>query len=225
MSQPEVQADTTAEASTDETQPTPSAESVSSETDEDVAWLRTKGIDPSSPEAIRKAAQLARNTEREFHKTRQEAKQSIQAAVTEQEQETGNVDLYANPDLVAIQREVAEERFLRKNPEAESRLDDIIATAKEFPALARDFDLNTLWEITQARDAKKIAKEAEERGRKAEREAISRASAASLPSGNATTAGNTQATLTRADIANMDADEYMRRKPEIDRLAAEGRLK
>ena len=54
-------------------QPQEPAQGQPAQADETVAWLQSKGVDLSDPEAVRKVAQMAYNSEKQMTKAAQEA--------------------------------------------------------------------------------------------------------------------------------------------------------
>lgn len=164
------------------------------EEDENAKWLRNRGIDPKDPDAIKKAAEYARETERKFHQSRQEeaaSRRSVQDAIAEDESIQEHMPDNDDSRVARLERNLAEERFYRTHPEAVGHEDEIIATAKKYPKLAADFDLGALWDLTQAQNTAQLVAEAEERGRKQAAEEQQRKSTARVPSGNASAGGKT----------------------------------
>lgn len=162
--------------------------------DDDAAWLRNKGIDPSDPDAIKKAAKLARDTEREFHASRQDKSKpnkSIQQGVSEnQDVKALDEARGADPRLEMIERTQAEILFFQRHAEiaAAERASveaEILAVAERYPRLASDFDLDTMYAIAKSERISTVERAAETRGRKAKAEEIERSSSAAIPDGNA----------------------------------------
>lgn len=178
-SQAESTTDSPAEAQETQTQTDPQGESESAPVvDEDLEWLKAKGIDPSDPQFTSKVAKSYREAERAMHETKQEAAKSLQDGLEQGEYQQ-------DPEVTQLKRDVAEMRFYRTNPEAEGREDDIIAAGKDYPELAAAFNLSALWEIAQGRSAGQALKGAKREGREEAKQEIAKASTAGTPSGNA----------------------------------------
>ncbi len=178
QSQPETPQET-AEGSTGDAQTDPQGtdESVVSETDQSgdlsLDWLaRSKGVDVNDPKAV---AEAWRKAEQEFHRGRQESKQSLQDAVTPADTDASE----------QMRRELTEMRFYMDNPEAKGREAELIAVAEDYPELGGSFNLNALWEIAKSRSAKADLEAARKEGREAAKTEIARASSATAPKGNA----------------------------------------
>lgn len=104
--------------------------------DDNLAWLQNKGIDPQSPEALAKVAEMYRNAEKAMHNKSQEKAELQQALQQPQEQLTdanGNYDPTAvlEARLQAIENERNVERFFNTNPDAkayEEKMIDMVST-------------------------------------------------------------------------------------------------
>jgi hypothetical protein len=96
-SQPEVTEP--AEAADDQTetsQDAPQEEEPASADNSTTEWLKKKGVDPSSPEAIEKVAEMARNAEKAMHEKAQKASELEKTAKITEEQ----IPLDATPEQV-----------------------------------------------------------------------------------------------------------------------------
>jgi hypothetical protein len=71
--QPDTSADTSAAPQPNEPNTNPDASTEPSTTDDNSSWLQSKGIDPQSPEAIVKLAEMARNAEKRMHESTAQA--------------------------------------------------------------------------------------------------------------------------------------------------------
>lgn len=218
-SQLEQAIDESAEVATDEQ--TNESESTSPDTDEDLAWLKNKGLDPEDPEFARKAAQLARNTEREFHKSRTESKKSqLQAAVSNSYED----DEYADPNdqrIRTLETHFATQQFFDANPGAKEMDGELAKILTERPHLAGD--LEAVYAIAKSSRYEAELKAAETKGATRAKQEIARSSGAALPKGNAQ--DNVAAPkLTREAIGNMTSDEYASRREEIYQAFNSGKL-
>ena len=221
-SQLETAVETAAEVATDETQ-TDQSDSTSHDDDEDITWLQNKGIDPSDPKALSATAKLLRDNEREFHKTRQEAKNQLQEAATA----AVPSDEYASDYEVLAQRQqvletrVAVQDFYSDHPDARDMDADMAKIVQAKPYLAQDLD--TVYALAKSTKYEAAISAAETKGRTDAKAAIARQSGAALPKGNASDS-TPPSSLTRQAIADMSADEYMSRKDEINAAINSGRL-
>lgn len=214
-----------ADEQTTETQPDPTStpESTEHTEDDDVAWLRNKGVDPTDPAALKNAAKFARDAEREFHKSRQEAKNQLRDEITTA-YAPDEADTEYDPVMARLQalesRDQQREASLRvidfydAHPDARDLDSDMADIVKAKPYLAQDLD--ALYTIAKASKSDAAITAAEERGRETERQAIGRASSAHLPAGNASSPSSTSQKLSREVIANMGQEEYVTRRSEIN---------
>jgi hypothetical protein len=179
-SQAEQTTEATAEATQtqDQTDPQGTDESATV-ADQNVEWLKNKGIDPSDPQALSKAAAMYREAERAMHESNQNRK-NLQTELGEDDEQT-----LIDPNVAAFGRQVTELRFYQDHPEAKGREDEIIAVAKDYPELGKAYNLQALWEIVQGRSASAAIKAAEKKGSEQTRQDIARASIAGAPRGSA----------------------------------------
>lgn len=202
-------AKTGAEESTDKTHTdTTGAESADAnkteQTDEDLAWLAEKGIKPEDPDFNKKVAKAYREAEKAMHeattaKAAATAGKSIQDSVAKDDN-VKTIDEAAgeDPEKVQMKRDMTEMRFFmdhgdeiapaqRKAVEAE-----IVAVAKEFPKLAADFDLETMYAIAKSRRSAADIEAARRTGRDEAKAEIARASTQQTSKGNAAGATTTK---------------------------------
>lgn len=146
-------------------------------------WLRNKGIDPSDPDAVNKAAEAWRTAEQEFHKGRQ-----TKSELGEQT-EAATRDL-AGDDPVLARMSVLENRqivrdFYDTNPGAKDMDAEMAEIVKAKPYLAQDLD--AVYALaTKAKHDTELA-QAREAGRNEAKAQIAKASIAGTPHGNAST--------------------------------------
>lgn len=108
---------TTTETTTTEPEAAPA-------TDDNSEWLKNKGIDPTSPEAVAKLAEMARNAEKRMHEATQP---KLNEALTNPVDESLSNPLIEQPDVVseltgrlaAIETERNVERFFAANGNTE----------------------------------------------------------------------------------------------------------
>lgn len=176
----------TPEETSDETSADPKADA-SEVTDEDLKWLKSKGIDPTDPKAVAKAYRTA---EQEFHKSRQEGKPSLKTqAVTAVTDETDSA-LTNEVQQLKVAQQVNEFRSnLRDQGYTKDQIDEIDSKMGELvekkPYLAQDLD--ALYALARSDKYDSDLKAAEERGRQAAKQSLGKATAAKAPSGNAQT--------------------------------------
>lgn len=219
--------DTSAVVETDETHtdPTGTDETVFTDDSPELAWAKSIGADPTTPEGAAKLAKIARDNMANARSKPQNIQAEINADPTIQEARLANDE---NPEITEMRQSMQEMQFYMANPDANTpeMKEAIIETAKQYPSLAYNFDLNTLYAITKANQLQaqqaKAVKEAEVRGRKEAKAAIARGSAAALPGGNASTPS--RPTLTREAIASMSASEYESRRDEIKAAIRAGEI-
>lgn len=152
-------------------------------TDDKAEWLRNKGIDPSDPDAIHKAAEAWRKAEQEFHKSRQ------QKGELQNEAETAARDL-AGEDAVLARMNVLEMRqtvrdfFDNPNYPGASELEPQMAEiVRARPYLAQD--LEAVYALAKQSKHEADVEAAKEAGRQEAKAQIAKASVAGTPRGNA----------------------------------------
>ena len=68
--------------------------------DDNLSWLSNKGIDPQSPEALAKVAEMYRNAEKQMHQNAQKAS-TLEQSITEASQQADVVNQEPTPEWVA----------------------------------------------------------------------------------------------------------------------------
>lgn len=209
----EPQADAAVDAQTDQP-PTdaPGAGEESQATGDDInAWLKAKGIDPSSPEAVAKVAEMARNAEKRMHQTTQEASQLKKAIVAEQPQSETSIPEHLQNDpfvkglverldahdaalgTITVKDEVS--TFFQSNPDAaayEAQMAEMVVNRPELGEAVRSgvLSLSDLYAMALASgDAIKQAKA--EGGKEALTAVADKQQARAVP-GSATTSETSQ---------------------------------
>lgn len=209
-SQPTAPTEQPAEAAAENTQPTQTGDvdpvDGNAEADDTAAWLKNKGIDPSDPDAIKKAAELARNTEREFHKSRQEASAKLKDVAVDTVA-TGNP---ADDTLYRLQIRDSVRDFkdsLRDEGLSRAEIEQIDTKMAEVlvakPYLAGDLD--TAYALVKVEQSKDVIAAAEARGREAAKAEIARTSTATTLHGNASSAVKTDKSFSDLSIQEMEA--------------------
>jgi hypothetical protein len=179
QSQAETTPETAAEATTEETQPDPKGSDESASiADEHLEWLKSKGVDPSDPQAMSKVAEMYRNAEKQMHQASQEAKAKSQLGDASKEAAAGD-------DLQEIKNELTVIRFYQDHPEARDLDPQMAEIVSKKPWLANDLeDVLTLAKANKHADELKAA---ETKGRESVKAEIARSSSAQAPRGNAST--------------------------------------
>lgn len=226
--QPEVSESAAAVETTDETpaeQPEvadtneePSADDNS--TDE---WLKNKGIDPGSPEAIRKVADMARNAEKTMHAKAQKASElekAIDTGITEEAQIQGLSD-DDRLDIVRIKTKLNVREFFDNNPDAKSYEQAMIAELANKPHLAGDLESLYANAVVKSGGVGQLKSQ----GKREALETLAQKQQAAAPRGNAVNSsptGGSKLTPQNVDqmVAGMTSEEYRRRLPEINRAIA-----
>lgn len=178
----------TAEAPADETQPDPSGKDEPVEadaeaepeagTDEHIEWLKSKGIDPSDPQAMSKVASMYREAERAMHSARQEAKNHVSDASSE----AANGD-----DFLALKNKVTAMEFYQNHKGADKYDEQIAQVIRERPTYKSDgsIDIEAAYDMVRSQNLDAEIAAAEKRGREAAKAEIARSSTAATPKGNA----------------------------------------
>lgn len=148
-------------------------------TDDNVDWLKNKGIDPSDPEALSKAAAMYRNAEKQMHEATQGAADKLRDAATEATTTGDEVT-----DRVSrLETELQVTRFYQKHPDAEQLDTELAELVQKKPWLAQD--LEDAYTIVKAGKSDAALKAAEAKGREQAKQEIAKASTAGTPTGNA----------------------------------------
>lgn len=142
-----------AEPTTTQTEP----DEAPSGSDENLEWLKNKGIDPSDPDAIGKVAEMYRNAERQMHESTAKASNLEKSLKT-----TPAADSSPDEDLIArVQRmETAQNvnAFWTEHPEAkqyEEKMTEIVTSRPEIGQLvnAGYFSISDLYNLARGGDA------------------------------------------------------------------------
>jgi len=163
-------------------------------------WLTKKAnIDPGDPDALQKVAEVWHKADEGFHQSRQD-RRTLQQQLDEGGQGDED-DQGVDPEIAAFKREMAEDRFYRRNRDAEGHEDKLFAAAKQYPSLARQYSqarttadaieaLEALWAISKGQGVDDAVNAAKKDGRKQAAQDIAKASLAGAPKGNATASAN-----------------------------------
>lgn len=171
-------------ASATETQEQPVAQEPSKEDNSTSEWLKNKGIDPSSPEAIEKVAEMARNAEKAMHQKAgraSELEKVIDEGITTEAEAIGLTD----QDKIRLARLEVKSNvrdFFDNNPEAKPFEKAMIEELKNKPHLAGD--LQSLYAVAVVNSGK--LGEVKSQGGREALESLAHKQQASTPAGNAT---------------------------------------
>jgi hypothetical protein len=106
--------------------------------DDNLAWLQNKGIDPQSPEALAKVAEMYRNAEKLMHEStakKTELQAELQPSQEEMDQYQDDPTAQLNARLQAIEMERGVERFFNSNPDAKQYEDKMVEMVNTDPKL------------------------------------------------------------------------------------------
>lgn len=114
-------------------------------TDDNLAWLQNKGIDPTSPEAIAAIADKWRTAEREMHQKTEQASRLEKTISTANQQEIANASASGQVDAaeIALARVAALEvqnsvnSFFNSNPDAKQHEADMVKIISERPVVGQ----------------------------------------------------------------------------------------
>lgn len=195
--------------------------------DEDTTkWLESKGIDPSSPEALAKVAKSAREAEKAMHAKAGEAshlKKSMDTVADSYAEEEATAT-GQDPELVKTVKRLLVRDSIREfwdaHPDAKEHESAIAQIVQERPYLAND--LEAAYALIQSKNAKS-------EGAKQALENLASKQRAAAPSGAAvSSAVTTKASITRAELAKRtqagDIGWLNKNMPTINQMVAEGTL-
>lgn len=176
----------------------PPAESTDSQ-DDNLEWLQKKGIDPTSPEAISKVAEMYRNAEKAMHESTSKASElekTLSGGLQEQIDQAktdGNLDvvqeLAAEIQNLKLQQNV--NSFFNSQPEAkelEAKMTEIVNERPEIGNLVKSgyLSLGDLYNLAKASDPSREQQLKADGGREALQKVADKQQGRSVP-GVATT--------------------------------------
>lgn len=223
--QPQQEAEEPTEAQTDAE---PAKEEAPADAEDDTSkWLSAKGIDPSDPEAINKLAKSAREAERAMHAKAAKAKE-LERSMTEMSDESAEqVAISTGQDPELLKRV---QRF-----EVKSTINDFFADNPD----AKQYEQEMIQEMTssglygtpeamlRAAYAMAVSKNPEKVRSQAKRdtlESLAQKQQASVPTGNATTAGVNSTKITPQNVDELVAKNnlawFQKHYDEINRAMA-----
>lgn len=166
--------------------------------DDNLAWLQNKGIDPSDPEAVAKVAKMYRDAEKAMHSSAQEKAQLQQALSQPPAPEnytdpaTGQVDPVAQlqQTVQAMQTKQTVDDFFSSNPDAKAYEESMIKIVTDSPAMSQlvqagYLSVPQLYQMARGADPSIEAKARTEGGREALQKVADKQSSKAVQ-GNAT---------------------------------------
>lgn len=179
------------EQTTEPTQPNTVSEEPPTGDNSDSDWLKNKGIDPSSPDAVEKLAKMAQNAEKAMHekaKKASELEKSVGAVadqqITQYEQDNGTQ--LSETDR-AVQKLVVKDSvrtFFDNNPDARPYEQAMIAELQNAPHLAGDLESLYARAVVSSGDSVKS------QVRQETLETLAQKQTAAVPRGNAVNGSN-----------------------------------
>lgn len=205
----------------EETPPEPSKDDNSTED-----WLKAKGIDPSSPEAVKKVAEMARNAEKAMHQKAQKASElekSMQTTVEAEEQQheiaTGQVLNESDKLVRRLYVKDTLRTFYENNPEARQYDKAMAEVVAQRPHLAGDLD--AIYALARSKDVDTIKSQTKQETLRN----LAQKQQAAVPQGNAvspTGTGGQKITPQNVDrlVGENDLNWYMAHQDEINQAMA-----
>lgn len=169
--------------------------------DENVEWLKSKGVDPTSPDSISKVAKMYRDAEKHMHEATQSKNQLNDQAVA-----TINPDDYESPLWAEVQQLKTQQTvrdFYDAHPEAKEMDAELASVVQAKPYLAQD--LEAAYAVVRASKTDAQIKEAEARGRERAKAELAKTSTAVTPTGNASGAAQPDKPFAELSLAEMEA--------------------
>lgn len=215
-------AEAVAPATDEATQEAPKEEEPSSDDNSATEWLKKKGVDPNSPEALEKVAEMYRNAEKNMHsnaKKASELEKAIDTGITEEAEATG-FDDEARLDLVRIKTKLNVREFFDNNPDAKPLEQAMIKELANKPHLAGD--LESLYALAAVKSGDSMKSQ----GKREALESLAQNQQAAVPRGNAVNGSVMESgsaiTPQNVDqmVAKMSVEEYRKRLPEINKALA-----
>lgn len=201
-------------------EPETKVEEPSTEDNSLAKFFKDKGIDPKSPEALEKVAEMAINAEKVMHSKAQKASElekALDTGITEEAAAQGLSD-DERLDIVRIKTKLGVREFFDNNPEAKPYEQAMIQELTTKPHLAGD--LESLYANAVVRSGK-----LQSQGRKEALESLAHKQTAAVPKGNAVTSdlsAGSAITPQNVDqmVSQMSVEEYRKRLPEINAAMA-----
>lgn len=232
--QPVETEETTAVTTTEESQETeevqePEAEASTtepSEEDELASWAANKGIKLES-ENDRKLAQMARESEKAFHRQSQkksELQKTLETGIDQEAEAAGFTD-QERITLAKVNTKLTVREFFDEHPDARNYEAKMAEEVQKRPYLAND--LEALYAVARASDQGR-EQNLKQEGAKSALSSLAQKQRTATPTGAAVKAVGATPRITRAEIASRtqsgDVAWLDKNMGEINRLVAEGTL-
>jgi hypothetical protein len=130
-------------------------------TDDNLEWLQKKGIDPNSPEALSKVAEMYRNAEKTMHESTEKAS-NLERTITESSQKTAeDTGLQTDPNedrIRALETKTAVSEFFARDDVDSAMRPKMAEYVKENPQVGLLFEhgylnLQNIYDMTKGSDA------------------------------------------------------------------------
>lgn len=179
------------EQTTEPNQPeTPSEEPPKSDNSED-EWLKNKGIDPNSPDAVEKLANMAKNAEKAMHEKARKASELEKSASEAADQQIAQYEEATGEQLSETDRTVQKllikdnvRSFFDNRPEAKQYEAAMVEELQKAPHLIGDFESLYARAVISAGDSIKS------QARQETLETLAQKQTATVPRGNAVNGSN-----------------------------------
>lgn len=185
-------------AANEPTEPTNTAEAEESaeateepSTDENLEWLKNKGIDPTSPEAITELAKMARNAEKKMHESTAKASELQKELSSPQQAANDNPNDALAAEVQSLKMAYAVKDFFDGNPDAkalEQKMASMVTDRPEIGQLVRAgyLSVSDLYHLAKGGDPA-LEAEAKTQGGKEALEQLAKKQQAKALTGSATT--------------------------------------
>lgn len=213
-----------AETTEEPSQDAPPAEEPAKEADNsNEKWLKSKGIDPNSPEAVEKLAEMARNSEQAMHSKAQKASElekALDSGITQEAEAQGITD-DDRLDIARIKAKLTVREFFDNTPDAKPYEQAMIAELQNKPHLAGD--LESLYATAVYKSGNLDAVKSQ--GKREALESLAHKQQAAVPSGDAVNGSSMgSATITPANVdklvAEHDVDWFIKNQAAINKAMA-----
>lgn len=185
-------------------------------------WLKKKGIDPTSPEAALKVAEMAANAEKQMHEATVKASQlekTLDTGITEEAEAQGLTD-DERLDIVRIKTKLSVREFFDAHPEAKSLEPAMIEELKAKPHLAGDLESLYASALVKSGSLDSLKSQGKREGL----ESLARTQQAAVPTGNATTSGVSSSEITPENVDRLvgehDLEWFQKNQKAINKAMA-----
>ena len=199
----------------------PKTESQGPSNDDNLTWLTNKGIDPNSPEALAKVAEMYRNAEKVMHESTQKAS-DLQKSISEASQDSGIMDGVvdeATQRLNRLELDLNVEKFFKQDgidPDLRPAMAEYAQANPHIAALVENnvMTLQQMYDMVRGSDPGLLDKARQDGGREALTKVAEKQQARAIQ-GNATTSAVTQ------EVTKDNFDEWYSGLSSADRAKPE----